>query len=281
MADECYYSGDTYADGSTICSDGISFACFNASWNAQGSFCADTDTPVDPNVESPDEDSTSENIGGLAPSGNLSQYNGRTYSEGALIYLNGTRYRASFGRWLASGSVPTSEGSLESDEYAANVSENATENFDLCLGDGSGALVTSSRDPKARLKVCGRDGDLIRYWYDGTSIVYDPIRDGDGLGTDDIKFPLAPATPNLPRPPVAVRHGRDRDLVRIYTPPKPGKSAMATIYEPRTPNFLSFGWLAIDKLEVAGVKFVYDAGRNAFVFEGGGTFGLSIIPIGG
>jgi hypothetical protein len=56
---------------------------------------------------------------------------------------------------------------------------------------------------------------------------------------------------------------------------------MVTRYEPRTPNNLSFGWLAINKLEVAGVRFVYDAGRNAFVFEGGSTFGLSILPIGG
>jgi hypothetical protein len=180
---------------------------------------------------------------------------------------------------MAAGSCSTLESSSESSEYASNTLENATENFDLCLGDGSGVLVTSSRDPKAKLKVCGRDGDLIRYWYDGTSIVYDPIRDGDGLGVDDIKFPLAPATPDLPRPPVAVRHGREHDLVRIYTPPKPGKSAMVTRYEPRSPNNLKIGWLSINELDVAGVKFVYNASRNAFVRKDGTP--ADIRPIGG
>lgn len=157
----------------------------------------------------------------------------------------------------------------------------AMENVNLCIGDGNGALITSSRDSKAQVKVCGRDSDLIRYWYDGTSIVYDPIRDGDGLNANDVKFPTAPNTPDLPRPPVAVRHGRDRDLVRIYTPPKAGKSAMVTRYEPRNPNYLSIGWLAIDKVEVAGVKFVYNAGKNAFVREGVPISDNDIRPIGG
>lgn len=140
----------------------------------------------------------------------------------------------------------------------------------LCFGDGDGALITSPRDPKAQIKVCGHKSDLIRYWYDGTCIIYDEIRDGDGLGSNDITFPTASNDPSsLPRPPVAVRHGRDRDLVRIYTPPKDGQSGTVTRHEPRNPNFLRIGWIAINKLDVAGTIFVYNPGRNAFVFEDG------------
>jgi hypothetical protein len=107
MPEECHYNGSIFIDGSNICSDGISFNCRNSSWFAQGATCNDIDTIVNPNVEAPDEDSTSKNIGNLEPSGdNLSLYNGRTYSEGAVIHLDGTIFRASFGQWLASGSVP-------------------------------------------------------------------------------------------------------------------------------------------------------------------------------
>jgi len=149
---------------------------------------------------------------------------------------------------------------------------------EFCSGDGGGPSIRSSRDPKALLKICGNNSDLIRYWYDGTNLIFDAIRDGNSLSVNDVKFPLAPATPGLPRPPVAVRHGNDRDLIRIYTPPKNGQSAMVTKHTPRNLSNVSFEWLAIDKLDVNGLVFIYDAGQNAFTREDGDI--TSIDPIG-
>lgn len=147
MADQCYYNGTSYTNGLTICSGETSYACFDSRWSAQGSTCADSDSPVDWDVEEPDEGSTSENIGSLAPSDNLSRYNGRTYSQGAEICLNGDRYIASFGRWIAAGSCSTVKSSSKPNEYGSNTPERATESFDLCLGDGGGALVQSTQRP--------------------------------------------------------------------------------------------------------------------------------------
>jgi hypothetical protein len=149
---------------------------------------------------------------------------------------------------------------------------------EFCAGDGGGLSIRSSRDPKALLKICGNNSDLIRYWYDGTNLIFDPIRDGNFLSVNDVKFPLAPATPGLPRPPVAVRYGMNRDNFRIYTPPRNNQSAMMTLFRSRMGIDVPFQWLAIDKLDVNGVGFIYDAGQNAFTREDGSI--TSIDPIG-
>jgi len=138
---------------------------------------------------------------------------------------------------------------------------------DLCCGDGGGPIITSSRDPLALVKVCGRFRDLIRYWYDGTCLIYDGIRDGDYLDAGDIKFPLAEDKSLLPIPPFAVRYGRERDLIRVYTAPRAGHSAKAVRYEPRC-GLIAFHWLAIDRLQCDNQIFIYDSSRNAFLRDG-------------
>jgi hypothetical protein len=136
---------------------------------------------------------------------------------------------------------------------------------DYCLGDGNGPIIVSSRDFRAVAAVCGRDRDLIRYWYNGTCLFHDGIRDGDGLTANDVMFPSAPTTSLLPIPPLAVRHGRLRDLIRIYAPQKGSLPGLVTIYQRRKEERVRFGWIGIDRLDVAGTTFSYDSSKNAFV----------------
>jgi hypothetical protein len=122
-SEECHYNGDLFLDGANICCDDISYNCRNSRWFAQGRTCSYGNPIVSPVVEPPSDSGTSRNIGVLEPdSDNLARYNGRTYSEGAVIYLNETVYRASSGLWLASGSTPTS---------IAMLGEDSVENPDL------------------------------------------------------------------------------------------------------------------------------------------------------
>jgi hypothetical protein len=270
MSEGCVYGGASFSENEAICSDETSFNCFNGEWLAQGSPCGANDKPVNPNVEPAIPGSTSENIGNLSDStSNLCLYNGRTYSEGALICLDGTSYRCSFGKWSASGSCSPR---VSESRYETTSESTSTEAFDLCLGDGGGALITSPRDARAKVKVCGRFHDLVSYWYDGARLIYDPIRDGDDLEespshTGDILFPGAVSS-QLPNPPFSVRHGRDRDLVRVYAPPKPGKSATVNRYEPRIGTNMNVGWLDAERVQAGSETFVYDPGENAFIRQG-------------
>ena len=143
-----------------------------------------------------------------------------------------------------------------------------TENFDRCGGDGGGPTIVSPRDPKALVQVCGNDSDLISYWYDDARIINDEIRDGDNLDSDDIKFPAASNPSLLPQPPFAVRHGRDRDLVRVYAPKKGTQSATVNRYERRREDNITVRWLDANRVQVMDQEFVYDSGENAFIRRG-------------
>lgn len=138
---------------------------------------------------------------------------------------------------------------------------------DLCFGDGGGPMIISPRDAHALVKVCGRNRDLISYWYDGARLINDEIRDGDDLNLHDIKFPIAVSS-QLSKPPFTIRHGRERDLVRVYAPPRLGKSATVNRYERRIENNINTGWLDAERVQVMDQIFVYDSGENAFIRQG-------------
>jgi hypothetical protein len=162
----------------------------------------------------------------------------------------------------------TCQIALAVSSLAIESSSNTTENVDLCSGDGNGPLIVSPRDTRAQVKVCGRKGDLIRYWYDGARLINDEIRDGDGLNSNDVKFPQASNPDILPRPPFAVRHGRQRDLVRVYAPPKGRQPATVNRYERRRENNINVAWLDANRLQVMDQVFIYDARENAFIRQG-------------
>jgi hypothetical protein len=73
----------------------------------------------------------------------------------------------------------------------------------------------------SEVRVTGNNGDLIEYWSGGERWFNDEIRDGNDLrcGSDVVSFP---GSDRGARSCFAVRHGRERDLVRLYAPQGPG-----------------------------------------------------------
>lgn len=101
---ECYYDGQSYPQEEEVCCGITKLDCSGGMWVAIGS-CLEGDTPVNPNVGTPDPGTTSENIGSQYDPNNdlICYYNGKKYSRGARICFEGTVYACGYGRWLADG----------------------------------------------------------------------------------------------------------------------------------------------------------------------------------
>ncbi len=54
---------------------------------------------------------------------------------------------------------------------------------------------------------------------------------------------------------------------------------MVTKHTPRNLSNVSFEWLAIDKLDVNGLVFIYYAGQNAFTREDGEITSIDLIGV--
>lgn len=143
-----------------------------------------------------------------------------------------------------------------------------------CFGDGSGPLIASGVAPEYAVKVCGRDQDLISYWQGNTRLFVDEIRDGDFLNAEDIRFPSQATDLN---PPFSVRHGRLRDLLRVYAPRSQFGPATVNRFEIRKNPDIIIDWLDSDLVQVLwyegrgpGItqRLRLDRVENAFLREG-------------
>ena len=146
-----------------------------------------------------------------------------------------------------------------------------------CFGDGNGPLIVCQFNPAAAVKVCGRNGDIISFWRDNERLIFDEIRDGNFLNSDDIKFPsFQPGGFGLP--PFFVRHGLNRDLVRVYCPPRvfsseiPPQSATVNRFEVRQSSFMVVTWEFEDVVvrwvegrDAKSENLRYDSNENAYV----------------
>lgn len=79
------------------------------------------------------------------------------------------------------------------------------------------SVCSLDRATVSEVRVVGNYGDLIEYWTEGRRWIFDQIRDGDYLtcGSDVV---FHPNSGRGSKSCFAVRHGKHRDLVRLYAP---------------------------------------------------------------